>query len=186
MPDAEAEDHHEQPVGRGNDHAGALQQVPHAVAGGAKVVVRRLVHFPLVRHDGQQRSRGRQRARDFAHHGFRLAHMFQRDDVDGGLEAAGSEGQARQIGQRIQSAVIPGAITDGQVHAAIALPGEVGRMADLARAGVQNARARGRAWRRRRPRRPRWRLRNAARGGAAGGAGGQLSPNSCMAFYAPR
>src|ERR1022692_2521588 len=127
------------------DHAGALQQVLDTMACEAKVIVRRLVHFPLMRHDGEQRGRGRERARGLAQNGLRLTHVLQRNDVDGGVEAAGGERQPRKIGHGIQAAVIPSAIAHGQVHAAIALAGEVACVADFARAGVQDARARRQA-----------------------------------------
>ena len=46
-----------------------VEQVFQAMPRVPKVIVRRLVHFPLVRRDQQQRTRRRERARQFPHHG---------------------------------------------------------------------------------------------------------------------
>ena len=53
-----------------------------------------------------------------------------------------AERQRREVGQRIQAAVIPGGIAHRQVHAAIALAREVVRVLSFARARIQHPRAR--------------------------------------------
>ncbi len=53
------------------------------------------------------------------------------------------ERQRRQVGQRVQAAVIPGRVAHRQVHAAVSLAREVVRVLSLARAGVQDPGAGG-------------------------------------------
>jgi hypothetical protein len=47
--------------------------------------------------------------------------MFQGHHVDGGVECAGREGQRRQVGERVEAAVVPAGVTHREVHAAIPL-----------------------------------------------------------------
>ena len=57
--------------------------------------MRRLVDFPFVRRGDQQQRARRQRARDLRQGARRFAQMFDRDDVDGGIECAACERAAR-------------------------------------------------------------------------------------------
>ena len=69
--------------------------------------MRRLVHFPVLRHDQQQPAAASQGPRDLLQHTSRFAHVLQRHDVKAGIEALIPEREGMEVGDRIQAAVVP-------------------------------------------------------------------------------
>lgn len=65
--------------------------------------------------------------------------MFERNDVDGGVETCVTKRERGQVGDGVELAVIPGGVADSEVHADVALPLEMLGVAHLAGAGVQDA-----------------------------------------------
>ena len=66
--------------------------------------------------------------------------MLQRDDVQRGVEGGVAEGQARQIGERVEGGVVPGGVADAEIDARVALAGE-----NAACTGLRRRRRRARA-----------------------------------------
>src|SRR5207244_974468 len=119
--------------------AGLLEQVMGAVASVAEEIVRRLVDFPLVRHDEQQTAAGRQRAGHLSEGAARLADVLERDDVEASAEGAGAEGQRGEVGDGVETAVVPGSVAHGKIHTDVTGARKEACVAALAGAGVKHA-----------------------------------------------
>ena len=81
------------------------------------------------------------RARHFAQRSRRLGKMLDGDDVQRGVEDRIAERQRGQIGDGIETAVVPRRIAHRQIDAAVALAREFVGVLSFARAGVEHARA---------------------------------------------
>ena len=95
--------------------------------------------FAILGHDEQQTAAGLKGAAQFAENGIALADMFQRHDVQAGIEAGGGKGQAGEIAEDIEALVVPLRITDGEVRAGVAAVRKVLAVLAFSGAGVENA-----------------------------------------------
>src|SRR5579884_1157124 len=114
----------------------------HRMARITEIVVRRLMHFPLMRHDEQGARAGREHASHFAQDGAGIPNVLEGHDADRRFEAAVRKRQSVQVGNSVELAVIPSVVADAEIDAYVSLPGKKRRVPHLARAGVQNARTR--------------------------------------------
>ncbi len=97
------------------------------------------MYFPFLRHDEQQTSTRRERARDFPQHGSRFAHVFKRDNVHTRVECAFAKRQRTEIANHVQFAVVPIRVAHSQIEPHVALPHEIIPVGAFARPGIQHA-----------------------------------------------
>jgi hypothetical protein len=83
------------------------------------------MNFPFVRRCDQQHSTRRQRARNFSQGAGGLLQMFDRDDVDRSVERSAAEWKRREIGKRIDAAIIPCRIAYREIDPAVSLAREL-------------------------------------------------------------
>ena len=123
--------------------AGVSEQILDAVSREAKVIVRRLVDLPVLGDDEQQPAAAAQGPRDLAQHPGRFAHVFERHDVEAGIEGLVLERERKEVGHGVEAAVVPRRVAGGAIDAAVALIPEEGSVLALARARIQDPRGGG-------------------------------------------
>ena len=121
--------------------AGGFQQTAQAEPRVAKIVVGLLVLFPFERRNQQKGAAGFEDAPDLGEGAGWVAKVFDGDDVQRRVEGARWKRQGGQIGDGIESAIIPPRVAHSQIDAKVALVGEESLVLAFAGARVENQRA---------------------------------------------